>query len=192
MKAILIIQGHPRKDSFCDALEESYLRGCGKNADVQRLHLRDLRFDPILRSQNAREQPLEEDLHKAQQQITAAEHIVLVYPTWWGSSPALLKGFFDRAFVPGFAYSYRKNSMQWDKLLKGKTARIVTTMDAPSWYDWLVYQRSGMNQIQQATFAFCGIRTIGRNIHSMVRKSSQDTREKLLAAMQRMGTKDAG
>ena len=57
-----------------------------------------------------------------QQDILWADHLVFVYPNWWSTVPALLKGLIDRMFVPGFAFKYRENSPFWDKLLKGKTA----------------------------------------------------------------------
>lgn len=44
---------------------------------------------------------LEEDLVKAQELIRWADHLVFVYPIWWGTMPAVLKGFFDRVFLPG-------------------------------------------------------------------------------------------
>ncbi len=191
MKHILIIQGHPGKPSLCSALEEAYLDGCGARSSVKSIHLRDLAFDPILRERDGNSQRLEPDLVEAQTQIKQADHIVLFYPTWWGSVPALLKGFVDRVFLPDFAFSYRPDSLGWDKLLSGKTARIVSTMDAPSWYDRFVYGRSAMKQIEKATFAFCGIRTVGRHVHAMVRKSSPKTRETWIAAMKQLGKEDA-
>jgi putative NADPH-quinone reductase len=60
--------------------------------------------------------------------------LVWIHPVWWGGLPAITKGFIDRLFLPGMAYKYRDNSILWDKLLKGKTARIITTLDQPGWY----------------------------------------------------------
>jgi NAD(P)H dehydrogenase (quinone) len=191
MKQILIIQGHPRNESFCSALEESYIKGCSDNAKVDTIHLRDLEFDPILRERDGNDQALEPDLLAAQKKVEQSQHLVLIYPTWWGSVPALLKGFFDRTFLPGFAFSYRQDSTGWDKHLLGKTARIVATMDAPSWYDRFVYGRSAVNQVEKATLAFCGIKTVGRHIHATVRKSSKETRQKWLFEMETLGKRDA-
>jgi NAD(P)H dehydrogenase (quinone) len=192
MKKILIIQCHPRKDSLCSAFEASYIKGCGGHSRVETIHLRDLRFDPILRGRDASVQPLEPDLLTAQERIAQSQHLVFIYPTWWGSIPALLKGFFDRAFSPGFAFSYRNNSTGWDKLLAGKTARIIATMDSPSWYDRIVYGRSALKQVEKATLAFCGIRTVGCHIHASVRTSSKATREKWLVELENLGKKDGG
>src|SRR5256885_16433644 len=69
------------------------------------------------------DQPLEPDLQRAQADILWASHLAWAYPTWWGGLPALLKGFIDRIFLPGFAFKYRKGSVLWDRLLAGRTAR---------------------------------------------------------------------
>ena len=79
-------------------------------------------------------QPLEPDLLDAQASITWAQHLVWVYPIWWGGLPALLKGFLDRIFLPGFAFKYRPNSALWDRLLTGRSAELLVTMDSPPWY----------------------------------------------------------
>jgi NAD(P)H dehydrogenase (quinone) len=77
----------------------------------------------------------EGDVLKAQELITWANHLVFVYPTWWAGLPALLRLFFEMVFSPGFAFKYHdrmgKKIVGWDKLLTGKSARIISTMDAP-------------------------------------------------------------
>jgi putative NADPH-quinone reductase len=67
----------------------------------------------------------------SQEAIKWSEHIVWVFPTWWLGIPALMKGFIDRAFVPGFGFKYKKDSIFWNKLLKGKSSSLIITMDAP-------------------------------------------------------------
>jgi putative NADPH-quinone reductase len=90
-------------------------------------------------------------LINAQNDITWAEHLTLVYPIWWGGIPALLKGFFDRVFLPGFAFKYRKGSPFPDKLLKGRTAHLLVTMDTPPWYYRWVYRMPGLHQMRKTT-----------------------------------------
>lgn len=172
-KRILIILGHPDSDtSFCAALAHHYLQGASANgADIRELHLGTLQFDPILRKGYRGSQGLENDLQQAQEDIQWAEHLVFVYPTWWGTIPALLKGFIDRIFLPGFAFKYRKNSPLWDKLLAGRTAELLVTMDTPDWYNRLIYRNAGISVMKKNILQFSGItpvkvRTFGPLISS--------------------------
>jgi len=160
-KKILIVLGHPNKDTFCGSLAESYKKGAiQSSAEVKEIFISDLKFDPILHKGYKEIQELEPDLVQSQELIKWAEHLVFVYPTWWATMPALLKGFFDRVFLPGFAFKYRENSPYWDKYLTGKSARVITTMDAPAWYNFLVYGNAGQKAIKRGTLQFCGIKPV--------------------------------
>lgn len=86
--------------ALADAYEETARQ---KGHEVRRQNLGDLRFDPILWHGYQKVQELEPDLLAAQASITWCDHWVIIYPIWWGSVPALLKGFFDRALYSGFA-----------------------------------------------------------------------------------------
>jgi NAD(P)H dehydrogenase (quinone) len=146
MKKILILNGHPDKESFCHELALAYKRGADQSkADCSLINLIDLKFDPILHYGYRKRTDLEPDLINIQHEILKSDHLVFVYPTWWGNYPALLKGFIDRVFLPKFAFKYRDNSLLWDKLLKGKSARLIVTMDTPKWYYSLIYKKPGHN-----------------------------------------------
>lgn len=157
-KRILVILGHPSHDSFCGALTERYVQAA-KDAghQVRELRLGSLDFDPILREGYRQVQPLEADLLQAQADITWAEHLTFVYPIWWGAIPALLKGFFDRVFLPGFAFKYRPGKAFPEQLLRGRSADLLVTMDTPAWYYRWVYRMPGLHQMRKTTLAFCGI-----------------------------------
>src|SRR5690606_7614580 len=121
--------------------------------------------------------------------IQWAEHLVVVYPTWWGTMPAILKGFFDRTFLPGFAFKYRKDSQYWDKLLSGKTAHVIITADTPVWYNILEYQRSGEKVIVRNILGFCGIKTKKITNITPIRGSSVEQRDKWLRQAYQHGVK---
>ncbi|MGV8887408.1 MAG: NAD(P)H-dependent oxidoreductase [Pseudomonas sp.] len=157
-KRILVILGHPSSDSFCGALAERYAQSALRAGhEVRQLFLGAMDFDPVLREGYQQAQPLEADLRRAQTDILWAEHLTLVYPIWWGGVPALLKGFFDRVFLPGFAFKYREGKAFPDKLLHGRSAHLLVTMDTPPWYYRWVYRMPGLHQIRKTTLAFCGI-----------------------------------
>ncbi len=152
-KRILVILGHPKTDSFCGALCNAFIKGAEANgSEVRQIKVGELAFDPVLWKGYDEIQELEPDLVKCQEDILWAEHMVFVYPIWWGSIPSLLKGFFDRIFLPGFSFKYRDDSPFWDKLLTGRSSQLLVTMDTPSWYyRWIEFSpMKGSSQEKRA------------------------------------------
>ncbi|OZB87947.1 MAG: hypothetical protein B7X41_10735, partial [Microbacterium sp. 14-71-5] len=94
MSAALVIDGHPDARSLTAALSRRYAEAHG---DARVLALRDLAFDPNLRFGYRERMTLEPDLVEAREALHAARTVVVATPLWWGSVPALLKGFFDRS-----------------------------------------------------------------------------------------------
>ena len=181
-KHILVILGHPKSDSFCGALANSYVEGAkATENEVQLISLGNLSFDPVLHNGYATIQGLEPDLVTGQAAITWAQHIVFVYPIWWGAMPALLKGFIDRLFLPGFAFKYREGSQFWDRLLSGRSAHLLVTMDTPPWYFRWVYRMPGHNQMKRTILEFSGIKPVTVSSFGPIKGSSQQKREKWLA-----------
>ncbi|TFY88173.1 flavodoxin family protein [Pseudomonas kairouanensis] len=156
---ILIILGHPSTSSFCSALADTYAHHA-KSAghEVRTLNLGALTFDPVLHQGYTQIQALEPDLLSAQSDILWATHLTFVFPIWWGGIPALMKGFLDRVFLPGFAFKYRAGKAFPDKLLAGRTAHLLVTLDTPPWYFRWFYRMPGIHQMRKTTLAFCGIK----------------------------------
>lgn len=181
MKKIAIINGHPNKDSFNFGIVDAYKAGARESgAEIKEIAIANLRFDPNLRFGYQKRMELEPDLVRAWEIIQWADHLVWVHPVWWGGLPALTKGFIDRLFLPGFAYQYRKNSVWWDRLLKGKTAHIMTTLDQPGWYYRLMYGRPSVNQLKKSTLEFCGVKPVKVTYIGIIRNSEDEQRSKWL------------
>lgn len=158
---ILIILGHPSTTSFCSALADAYTESANANGhEVRVLRLGELAFDPILHNGYTQIQALEPDLLRARSDILWATHLTFVFPIWWGGIPALMKGFIDRVFLPGFAFKYRAGKAFPDKLLQGRTAHLLVTLDTPPWYYRWFYRMPGIHQMRKTTLAFCGIKPI--------------------------------
>ncbi len=187
-RKILLILGTPKRDSLCHALAEAYARGArARGHVVHELRLGELQFDPLLHEGYAQSQALEPDLLEAQRQIHWAEHLVFVYPVWWGGVPALLKGFFDRTFLPGFAFKYRNRSQLWDKLLSGRTADLLVTLDTPPWYFRWIYGAPAHRQMVRTTLGFCGIRTRRVSEFAPVRLADEARRQAWVARAEALG-----
>ena len=108
-KRITIIQGHPDAQArhFCHALADEYAKGAEDGGhEVRRIEVARLDF-PLLRTKEEFEQGVPPDsINQAQEAIGWADHLVILYPLWLGTMPALLNAFFEQVFRPGFAFEY--------------------------------------------------------------------------------------
>lgn len=185
-KKITVILGHPDSNSYCSLLAETYVQTAEEAGHkVKFFKLGEIAFDPILHHGYNKRQELESGLKDIQDAITWAKHLVFVYPIWWGSMPALLKGFFDRTFLPGYSFNYRKNSPLVDRLLAGRSAHAIMTMDAPVWYYRFMYKKPGHHQIKKVILEFCGIKPVQITSFGSVRKASATKRAKWLQQVKR-------
>ncbi len=187
-RRILVVCGHPTPGSLCEAIARAYGAGSAAGGHVCRtLVLHELTFDPILHGGYHSRTELEPSLVAAQEAILWAEHLVFVYPTWWGSMPALLKGLIDRTFLPGFAFKYRENSMRWDRLLAGRSARLIVTMDAPWWWDTIVNRSTSRRTMAGPILKFCGVRPVRVTVFDQVKGASEEKRKGWLGKAQALG-----
>lgn len=190
MKKILIINGHPNKDSFNFAIVAAYKRGAlASRAEVKEIVISELDFNPNLKYGYQKRTDLEPDLIEAWEKIKWADHLVWVHPVWWGGLPAITKGFIDRLFLPGFVFQYKENSVMIEKLLKNKTAHIITTLDQPSWYYRMVFGRPSVNQLKKAVLEFCGVKPVKVTYIGILRNSNDETRKKWLKKVEQLGHK---
>lgn len=188
MKKILIINGHPDNESFSFELSEAYKKGAEKsNAEIKEINIRELTFNPNLEFGYRKRTELEPDLLDAQDKIKWADHIVWVYPVWWSSVPAIMKGFLDRILLPGFAFKKRKNSLLSDKCLTGKSARIICTMDQPTWFYKLVYRSPSHNAMKKGTLHYIGIKKVRITAIGPIRLSTEEFRAKWLKNVEKLG-----
>jgi len=185
---ILIINGHPDQESYNFALATAYKRGAIESgAEVKEIIIRDLSFNLNLEFGYRKRTELEPDLLNAWEKIQWAEHLVLIYPVWWGSIPAIMKGFFDRLFLPGFAFTKRENSVWWDKHLSGRSARIITTMDQPNLYYRFNYGSPSHKSVKRLTLNFVGIKPVKITAIGPLRLSKDSFRSKWIRKVERLG-----
>jgi len=185
---VLIINGHPNKESFNFGLAEAYKKGLvSTNVGFEEIVIDNLEFEHTLKFGYQTRMELEPDLLDAWRKILWATHIVIFMPIWWGGMPAGLKSFFERLFLPGMAFKYRENSVWWDKLLMGKSAHIVVTLDTPYWYFKWIYGNPGIKQLKGNILQFCGIKPVQITAIAPIKGSSQEFRENWLKKIERFG-----
>lgn len=157
-------------------------------ASVRVIRLTELEFDPNVRFPRPQDQDRELDLARAVDALRWAEHLVFVYPTWWATMPALLKGFLDRVLVPGFAFREDKHSPSgYVPLLKGRSAQIITTMDSPGWVHRFLHGRAGDRAMKRGILGFCGIGSVSSTWITKINERSSGERNAILSGVERMG-----
>src|SRR3989344_446433 len=106
-KHIFILLGHPDREGLCCDIADTYERAArGAGHMVARMNISEMQFDPVLHRGYRAIQELEPDLRAFQRHIMESDHFVIIHPVWWVGMPAVLKGLFDRAWLPGSAFRY--------------------------------------------------------------------------------------
>lgn len=156
----LILDAHPLPDSLVSHLCGVYADALPKAGSSTRIAVRDLAFDFVMRAGYRAPQALEPDLQRVADALADCDHLVVAFPLWWGAEPAALKALLDRVLLPGFAFRYRRQSPLWDRLLRGRSADLIVTMDTPPWYLRLVYGDAVVRRWRGQILGFCGFAPI--------------------------------
>lgn len=153
---ILLLDGHPDEARLTTHLLDTYAAALPAGAQVTRVAVRDLAFTPVLRHGYKRRTEWEPDIAALAGVLDACDHLVVAFPMWWGAEPAELKGLIDRLFLPKFTFAYHVGDPWWDKLMQGRSADLIVTMDTPpfvlKWYHRNPVIRRWKGQI----LGFCG------------------------------------
>ena len=189
-KKIVIVSGHPDKESYNFALAEAYKSGAETSgAEVREIVIRDLEFNPNLQFGYRKRTELEPDLLNSQETLKWADHIVWIYPVWWGSVPAIMKGFLDRVLLPGFAFKKREGSVWWDKYFTGKTSRLICTLDQPTWFYRLINGSPSHKAMKRLTMNFIGVKSVKITAIGPLRLSKDEFRKKWIKKVEILGRK---
>jgi putative NADPH-quinone reductase len=189
-RRITIIQGHPDPagNRLCHSLADAYAAAAASAGHaVRRIEVARLDFPLLRTAQDFETGTPVPDIKAAQEAIRWAEHLVIVYPLWLGSLPALLKGFLEQTFRPGFAMEQKAGG--WPrKLLTGRSARIVVTMGMPALvYRWY-FGAHGLRNLERNILGFSGVRPVRRSLIGMVGGlEDANKRERWLEHMKRLG-----
>lgn len=167
---VLLIDGHTDAARLSAHLLDSYAAALPGGCTIERIALRDLDFDSDLSRGYEDLPPLEPDLSRTLAQIEACDHLVLAFPLWWGAEPARLKGFWDRILLPRRAFRYHRDDPWWDRLLAGRSADVIVTMDTPPWFLRLVWLDPLGRRYRRQVLGFVGFAPIRMIYLGMVRR----------------------
>lgn len=183
---ILIIDGHPDADPahFVHALASAYAKGAAAH-EVEILRIADLDI-PVLRNPKVwMEQQAPPAILAVQEQVKWAEHLVILYPLWLGDMPALLKAFLEQTLRPEFAFRYG-SGMVPEKLLTGRSARLIVTMGMPGLVYELFYRAHSVKSFQRNILKFVGLAPVKRTIVGSV-ESGDKHRQRWIEKIETLG-----
>ena len=188
MTRVLVLTGHPRRESLCAALADSLARGAEASGhDVRRLALADLPVDLTPPDYAAVDAPPAPWVAEVQAAIADCEVLVIVAPLWWGALPAALDALLERVLLPGFAFRYHSRGLGWDRLLTGRRARLILTTDSPPWYLRWVLGWPLVRRLRRQVLGFCGIAPTAVTLFGPVKTSDASTRDRWLATAEALG-----
>ena len=166
----LIIYAHPNTPAHNPKILEEVKVGLKKlKQDYEIIDLYKLKYDPILHEDEhytSGNYNISRQNKEFQKKIKQSKNLIFIYPIWWNSMPAILKGFIDRVFTGRFAFIY-KNKMPVG-LLKGKRAIVFTSSGAPNIFYKIIERSFGSKQMTRYILHFCGIKSKFFNIGSSI------------------------
>ena len=182
---ILVILGHPKKESFCHALSDAAVRTLRKNGhDVTFHDLYEEKFDPVLHQHEIpKDAEVCAEIGRHCREIAEADGIVIIHPNWWGQPPAMLKGWIDRVIRPGVAYEFLvgDNGEGVPRgLLKAKTAIVFNTSNTEAKREKKVFGDPLETLWKNCIFGLCGVRNVHRRTFGVIVTSTAEARKKWL------------
>ena len=189
-RRIVVIQGHPDPEGghLGHGLAESYAHAAeAAGHEVRRIEVARLKFPWLKSADEFEKRKPPPDIARAQEALRWAQHIVIFFPLWLGTMPALLKAFLEQVFRPGFALDFGGSDRFPRRLLAGRSARIVVTMGMPGFiYRWY-FSAHGLRGLEQSILEFSGVKPVRHTLIGMVGNPSPTRRAGWLAEMRRLG-----
>lgn len=188
-KQICIVQGHPHDNPshFCRALGSAYqesAEAAGHGVDMVDLGKMDI---PFLRDPKDFPKPPARQFIEAQKKVKSADHIVVFYPLWLGTMPALVKAFFEQLTRNEFAIAETEGPGWPRKMLKGKSARVVVTMGMPASAYKVFFGAHGVKSFEVAILGMAGFKPIKDTLIGGAGNLSPKKAKKHLARMRELG-----
>jgi NAD(P)H dehydrogenase (quinone) len=156
----LIIYAHPKKLGHCSTILDEVRLNLKKNKAVYDIiDLYGVKYDPVMHENEhytSGGYNISKQNQSYQSMIKKANRLIFIYPLWWMSVPAILKGFFDKVLTPKFAFNYERGIPQG--LLKGKKAAIIVSSGGSKIMYRLMFNIPHLI-IKYGVLRFCGIKS---------------------------------
>jgi putative NADPH-quinone reductase len=139
---VLMVYCHPLEGSYAAALRDralAALRDGGHEVELVDLYREG--FDPVLGADERRTYLTDtaaniDGVRRHVELIRWAEGLLFVYPTWWYGPPAMLKGWFERTWLPGVAFTVpkKKGDKQGPGMQHVRWLGCITSSGSPWWW----------------------------------------------------------
>lgn len=192
----LIVYNHPYEGSFCNAILKAVQRGLKKGGHTCKvINLDKDNFDPVMRAKDLKAfaelgrgnesalMNLDPTVYRFKKKLEWAEHIVMIFPIWWMSMPAMMKGFVDKVIFPGVAYDMDDGRLV-SRLASLKQVTVISTMNTPSDIYRDVFGNSLEGSLIKGTFNQIGIHDAEWISFNMVKQVGAEVREQWLADLE--------
>ncbi|WGM39342.1 NAD(P)H-dependent oxidoreductase [Caulobacter sp. NIBR1757] len=191
-RRILVINGHPDPDPahLCAALAEAYAKGATKAGHtVERLSVGALDFPLIHSPRDYQSGHFSADIKMAQDAVRTADHLVLVFPIWFGGPPAVLKGFFEQLLRRGLALGSPQAPIT--SVLTRKSIRLIVTMGAPVLVFQLVLGGHGVASLERGLLWVTGMGPIRKTLFGRAHLDAPEQKARWLAKVESLGLQGA-
>jgi NAD(P)H dehydrogenase (quinone) len=191
---IVIVFNHPYPQSFCSAILNAVSAGIKRaRHEIDLIHLDNDEFDPVMKAKDleafakAKHDPscsiqlVDPKVIDYKRRLENADHLVFIFPIWWELMPAMTKGFIDKVIFPGITYEYQKKGIGMISKMKNlKGLTIITTMNTPSFFYWLVFGNAIKRALMAGTFWKIGVKNRKWISLNRVKFVSEEKRKKWL------------
>jgi len=189
---VLTVFAHPNRASFAGAILDAFMHGAeaaGHSLDLSDLYRED--FNPVFSAKDfdffRERDPMPEDVKAIHDRIVRAQALAFVFPVWWWSAPAILKGWFERVLINEFAWN-------WDghKIVPGLSSKKVVMLcpagSSTRTYDKRGYEDVLVRQVAQGIWNYCGLDDIETYLMPDI-DASEESRRQHLQTAERVGRK---
>jgi NAD(P)H dehydrogenase (quinone) len=186
---VLIVFAHPNPHSFCAALRDTFIEGVRTNEHtVKIIDLYRDEFNPASPGDNQ----ITPIVNRYQKKLKNCDYLVFIYPIWWFRAPAILEGWFDRVFTPGFAFKFKHLVGNYGRpigLLPCKQALIINTYGSPAIATKYFYMNIPFRRLKRGILKMCGVKKIKRFNCWSVPFVTDEKRKKYLDKVFKLGKK---
>jgi putative NADPH-quinone reductase len=192
-RTVCILQGHPHGGGahLCHAIADAYADGAKTaGAKIRRIDVGEMDI-PLFRNPAEFGKPPVEAIVASQKAIKSSDHLVIIYPLWLGTMPAVVKAFFEQLCRNNFAIEADAKGGWPRQHLKGKSARVIVTMGMPAMAYQMMFGAHGVRGFESSILGMSGIKPIRETLIGGVGSLSPSKTEALLARMRRLGKQQA-